>query len=162
MQGRKVFSLPLSRFQVTGRNVELAQLSRRTQAWVNHWVSPHPTLVPSASQTPASTESYNKTHGPPASMGRSKSGLDCVWGGLGALCSCVHESKWGTATPALAAGALLASRLHPSLGKRLGLCMAASWARSRGDPDFCPWESRGATGVVRHCKSPCVLHLRGQ
>lgn len=76
---------------------------------------PNPALVPSASHSPANTKSYKTTHGPPAIMGWSKTGFDCVCGGLGALCSCVLKLKWGTASPALAAGALLASRLHPSL-----------------------------------------------
>lgn len=118
MQGRKVFSLPPCCFQVTGRNVELAQPSGRT--WANLWVSPHQSPAthwfPAAARAlPAPRVTTRHTEG-------SKSGLDCVCGGLGALCSCGHQLNWGTATP----GALLASRLHPSLGCMVPWCMGAT------------------------------------
>lgn len=42
----KFFSLPLCCFQVTGVNMELAQPMRRTEVWLNHWISPHRSPTP--------------------------------------------------------------------------------------------------------------------
>lgn len=136
MQGRKVFSLPPCCFQVTGRNVELAQPSGRT--WANLWVSPHQSPAthwfPAAARAlPAPRVTTRHTEG-------SKSGLDCVCGGLGALCSCGHQLNWGTATLELC--------WHPGCTP-----VWAAWCHGAWVPQGLGFLSMGIHGDLRHSET---------